>query len=68
MDGWDALIPTELEVARHAAEGLTTAEVTEVMFVSPNTVKTHPKHAHTKLDVHSRVELAVVVDEHDRGG
>ena len=60
--GWEALTPTEVEVAEHAADGLSTAEIAEVMFVSPNTVKTHLKHVYRKLDVHSRVELAGVVD------
>lgn len=68
IGGWAALTPTEVEVARHAAGGLSTAEVAEVMFVSPNTAKTHLKHIYSKLDVHSRVELADAVDEHDDGG
>ncbi len=66
VGGWAALTPTEVQVARHAAAGLHTAEIGEAMFVSPNTVKTHLKHIYEKLDVHSRVGLAGLVDEHDR--
>ena len=66
--GWAALTPAEMDVARRAAQGLSTAEVAEALFVSPNTVKTHLKHIYSKLDVHSRVELAAAVDEHDERG
>jgi predicted ATPase/DNA-binding CsgD family transcriptional regulator len=68
VNGWAALTPTEVEAAGHAAAGLSTAKIGEAMFVSPNTVKTHLKHIYGKLDVHSRVELAGVVDEHNGDG
>ncbi len=68
VDGRAALTPTEVEVAGHAAAGLSTAEIGKAMFVSPNTVKTHLKHIYGKLDVHSRVELAGVVDTHHGDG
>lgn len=47
---------------------MSTAEVGEVMFVSPNTVKTHLRRIYGKLDVHSCVELAGAVDGHDGDG
>ncbi len=56
--GWAALSPTEEQVARLAAEGLTTAVIAERMFVSPHTVKTHLSHIFSKLGLASRVELA----------
>jgi DNA-binding CsgD family transcriptional regulator len=62
--GWPSLTDTEVEVARRAAEGLSNAELADAMFVSVNTVKTHIRHVYEKLDVHSRVELAQVVDRH----
>lgn len=68
VTGWDALTPTEEEVALHATEGGTTAQIAEAMFVSPNTVKTHLKHIYRKLDVHSRVELANVASDHAHDG
>jgi DNA-binding CsgD family transcriptional regulator len=68
VDGRAALTPTEVQVAGHAAAGLSTAAIGDAMFVSPNTVKTHLKHIYDKLGVHSRVELARVVHERDGGG
>lgn len=60
--GWSALTDTEVEVARRAAEGRSNAELAEVLFVSINTIKTHIRHIYEKLEVHSRVELAAIVD------
>ncbi len=62
--GWPSLTDTEVEIARRAAEGLSNAELADAMFVSVNTIKTHIRHVYEKLDVHSRVELAQVVDRH----
>jgi predicted ATPase/DNA-binding CsgD family transcriptional regulator len=56
-EGWESLTPTELEVARHAAAGLTNPQIGKRMFVSKATVKTHLAHIFRKLDVHSRAEL-----------
>jgi DNA-binding CsgD family transcriptional regulator len=56
--GWDALSPTELEVVRLVAEGLTNPAIGERMFVSRRTVETHVRHALVKLAVSNRVELA----------
>ena len=64
--GWDALTPSELEVVRLAADGLTNPEIGQRLFVSRRTVQTHLYHAFQKLDVRSRVELAAAVAR--RGG
>ena len=56
--GWESLTPTELEVVRHAAAGLTNPEIGERMFISRGTVKTHLSHIYAKLDVRNRSELA----------
>ncbi len=56
--GWDSLTPTELEVVRLAAEGLTNSEIGERLFISRRTVETHLSHVFTKLAVKSRVQLA----------
>jgi DNA-binding CsgD family transcriptional regulator len=58
--GWESLTPTELEVVRHAAAGLTNPEIGERMFISRGTVKTHLSHIYAKLDVRNRSELAAV--------
>jgi DNA-binding CsgD family transcriptional regulator len=55
--GWASLTPTEAKVVELVAQGLTTPQIGERMFVSPATVKTHLTHIFRKLDVHSRAEL-----------
>jgi DNA-binding CsgD family transcriptional regulator len=56
--GWESLTPSELEVVRLAAEGLTNPEIGQRLFISRRTVQTHLAHAFRKLDLSSRVELA----------
>jgi DNA-binding CsgD family transcriptional regulator len=55
--GWESLTPTELEVVRHAATGLTNPEIAERMFISRGTVKVHLSHIYAKLGVRNRGEL-----------
>jgi predicted ATPase/DNA-binding CsgD family transcriptional regulator len=55
--GWEGLTPTEREVARHVAAGLTNGEIGRAMFVAPGTVKTHLSHIYAKLGVRNRAEL-----------
>jgi DNA-binding CsgD family transcriptional regulator len=64
--GWDALTPSELEVVRLAAEGLTNPQIGQRLFISRRTVQTHLAHAFRKLDISSRVELAAEAAK--RGG
>ncbi len=59
--GWESLTPTELEVARHAADGLTNPQIGERMFITRGTVKTHLSHIYTKLGLQNRSELASLV-------
>jgi DNA-binding CsgD family transcriptional regulator/tetratricopeptide (TPR) repeat protein len=56
--GWESLTPSEREVVRLAAEGLTNPEIGQRLFISRRTVQTHLAHAFRKLDISSRVELA----------
>ena len=56
--GWASLRPTEHKIAELVADGLTNPQIGERMFISKATVKTHLSHIFTKLDVHSRAELA----------
>ena len=56
--GWESLTPSELEVVRLAAEGLTNPEIGRRLFISRRTVQTHLAHAFEKLNICSRVELA----------
>jgi predicted ATPase/class 3 adenylate cyclase/DNA-binding CsgD family transcriptional regulator len=55
--GWESLTPTELEVVRHAATGLTNPEIAKRMFISRGTVKVHLSHIYAKLSVRNRAEL-----------
>jgi two-component system response regulator NreC len=54
---YDGLSKREREVLALIAEGLTTSQIAERLYVSPHTVQTHRDHVMTKLDLHSRVAL-----------
>ena len=56
--GWTSLTPTERDVVRLVAEGLTSRDVAARLFVSPRTVQTHLTHIYAKLGVTCRVQLA----------
>ncbi|MDQ4030879.1 MAG: LuxR C-terminal-related transcriptional regulator [Actinomycetota bacterium] len=56
--GWASLTPTELEVVKLVATGLTNPQIGQRMFIGQGTVKTHLAHTFTKLGVASRAELA----------
>ncbi|MGA9874622.1 MAG: helix-turn-helix transcriptional regulator, partial [Solirubrobacteraceae bacterium] len=56
--GRDALTPSELRVARMAAEGLTSQEIAQALFVTTKTVDAHLSHTYAKLDINSRKQLA----------
>ena len=47
----------ELEVLRYLNEGNTNKEISERLFISLNTVKTHIKNIYSKLNVNKRIEL-----------
>lgn len=55
--GTHALTPSERRVAGLAAEGLSTPEIAQQLFVTVNTVETHLRHAYMKLDIHAREQL-----------
>ena len=61
LTGVDGLTPSELRVARMAAEGMTNRAIAEALFVTPKTVEVHLGHAYRKLDISSRAELAGVL-------
>ncbi|WP_275670861.1 helix-turn-helix transcriptional regulator [Micromonospora globbae] len=56
--GWASLTPTELEVVRLVAEGLTNPQIGARLLMSRGTVKTHLSHIFTKLGTTSRTQLA----------
>ncbi len=60
------LSPREREVLALVAEGRSNKAIAEALFVSPNTVKTHVAALLTKLDAHTRVQLATMVARQTR--
>ncbi len=54
----DGLTPTEVEVAKLVAQGLTNREVADALFVSQHTVNANLRRVYRKLQVRSRTELA----------
>lgn len=55
-----SLTPRERDVYRLAARGLGREEIGTVLFISPDTVRTHLQRIYAKLGVHSQVELATL--------
>jgi DNA-binding CsgD family transcriptional regulator len=63
-DPWRTLTDSELRIAELVAGGLTNRNIAEYLNLSPHTVDAHLKHTYSKLNIHSRVELAVLALEH----
>jgi len=51
-----SLSKREIEVLQHISDGLSNNEISEKMFVSNNTIKTHIKNIYSKLDVKNRIQ------------
>ncbi|HCG54748.1 MULTISPECIES: response regulator transcription factor [Brevibacterium] len=62
-DPLEPLTSREREIAEAVAKGLTNAQVARALFVSTATVKTHLARIFYKLDVSTRVQLALLVNE-----
>ena len=60
MSGRYGLSAREGEVLPLLIVGLAPATIAERLVISPYTVKTYVRRIYTKLDVHSREELAVL--------
>ncbi len=52
------LTPQELQIAMHAAKGMTNREVGAALFLAPKTVEHHLSRCFRKLGIKRRVELA----------
>lgn len=55
-DRMRALSPREREVLRLASDGLTNDEIGAKLFLSPDTVRSHMRHAMDKLEADSRTQ------------
>ena len=58
LRGVEALTPSELRVARLAAEGRSNREIAQALFISTKTVATHLGSSYGKLGITSREQLA----------
>jgi DNA-binding CsgD family transcriptional regulator len=59
----DVLTPSELRVARLAAEGHASQEIAEMLFVTTKTIDAHLHHTYAKLGINSRRQLAAALLE-----
>ena len=58
----DRLTPRETEILSLMAEGKSQEEISTLLGVTPNTLRTHVQNVLTKLAVHSKVEaLALAI-------
>jgi len=63
-DALSTLTPREKEIIYHLAKGGSNKAIARVLNISDGTVKLHVKSILRKLDIHSRVEAAVIAVEY----
>ena len=63
-DPMSKLSEKEKEVAELICLGHSNADIANILFISVETVKTHTTRIYFKLDVHSRMELASLINKH----
>jgi DNA-binding CsgD family transcriptional regulator len=66
-EGDDELTPTERRVAELVAQGLTSKEAAEALFMSSRTVDANLSRIYQKLGVRSRTEMAARLRDRDPG-
>lgn len=54
----------EIEVLKLLAGGMTNTEISEALFISPHTVKSHVSNIFEKLEVNDRSQAAVIAARH----
>lgn len=60
----ETLTARELEVLRALTEGLSTPEICQRLFITPNTLRTHVQNIMGKLRVHSKLEAVAFALRH----
>jgi len=65
--GWDALTPTETQIARLIATGQSNPDIAATLWLSRNTVQHHVSHILAKLRARSRTEIAREALNHPAG-
>ncbi len=58
LTGPESLTPSERRIADLAADGLTTRDIAQALFVTPRTVEGHLTHVYRKLGISTRTALA----------
>jgi len=64
VSGVQALTPSELRVARLAAQSLSNRDIAQALFITTKTVSDHLTSAYRKLNVHTRDQLATAMTAH----
>ncbi len=59
----EALTPREIEVVELVAQGLSTNDIADSLFISVGTVRNHIKSVYRKLGVHSRIQMVDLARE-----
>ena len=54
---YETLTPREQEIMVSLAEGLSTKQIAEKIFISPKTVENHRSNIFRRLNLHSTIEL-----------
>ncbi|MBE6038832.1 MAG: hypothetical protein E7218_06455 [Anaerofustis stercorihominis] len=62
-DPLNLLSKREREVVELICLGYTNKDIAKILFISEHTVKDHTKKIYPKMGVHSKVELAVLVNK-----
>ena len=60
----EPLTPREAEVLLALAEGLSSREICDRLYIAPNTLRSHVQNITTKLRVHSKLEAVAVALRH----
>jgi DNA-binding CsgD family transcriptional regulator len=66
--GVESLTPTELRVARLAADGRTNREIAQTLYVTVKTVEGHLARVYAKLEISGRPQLTMMLAEENPGG